>query len=95
MDTKKEHKHSVVYVALYTGLPFFEVGDAIRLIAETNRIDVISVKVMVEDDDEHARNATILIQVRTYPLLYIFVWNISFPCPSLFKSVISALICRL
>ena len=58
------YKHSTVYSLLYVGLPFFEVGDAIHLVAETNRIDVVSIKVLVEDDDEHARNATILIQVR-------------------------------
>ena len=45
------YKHSTVYSLLYVGLPFFEVGDAIHLVAETNRIDVVSIKVLVEDDE--------------------------------------------
>jgi hypothetical protein len=64
VESKKEYKHSIANYVFFTGLPFFEVGDAIRMVAETNRLDVVSIKVIVEDDEEHGKNATILIQVR-------------------------------
>lgn len=44
------------------GTPFFEAGDAVHLTAETDRVDVVSVKVLSEDDADYTMNATVLVQ---------------------------------
>lgn len=44
------------------GIPFFEVSNTITLTTETNRIDVVSVKVFSEGENEDSINATILVQ---------------------------------
>lgn len=44
------------------GIPFFETGDSVHLLAETNRADVVSVKVLKKDDDDYNLNATVLVQ---------------------------------
>ncbi|MCO5578576.1 hypothetical protein L7F22_032420 [Adiantum nelumboides] len=45
-----------------TGIPFHEIGEAAHLIAETNRADVVSVKMLRKDDDNYSHNATVLVQ---------------------------------
>ncbi|KAI5054712.1 hypothetical protein GOP47_0029857 [Adiantum capillus-veneris] len=44
------------------GKPFHEVGDAAHLIAETNRADVVSVKMLRKEDEDYSHNATVFVQ---------------------------------
>lgn len=45
------------------GTPFLESGDAIPIVLDTNRADVVSIKVADYDQSMDSTNVTIIVQV--------------------------------
>jgi hypothetical protein len=54
---------SLLFSILVLGTPFLESGDAIPIVLDTNRADVISIKVADYDQSMDSTNVTIIVQV--------------------------------
>jgi hypothetical protein len=66
-------------------MPFLESGDAVPIVLDTNRADVISIKVADYDQSMDSTNVTIIVQVSRH----IFSLNSCLGCIHTFNSIVA------